>query len=48
MLRDMRKLLSAAAILVVLAWTQTRVWADEILVSAAASLTDVLNEISKN
>jgi molybdate transport system substrate-binding protein len=48
MLRHMRKLLSAAAILAALVWTQTRVWADEILVSAAASLTDVLNEISKD
>jgi molybdate transport system substrate-binding protein len=48
MLQHMSKSLSLAAILVVLAWTQTRVWADEILVSAAASLTDVLNEISKN
>jgi molybdate transport system substrate-binding protein len=47
-LRHMRKSLSVAAILVVLACTETRVWADEILVSAAASLTDVLNEISKD
>ena len=30
-----------------LTWAQTSVRADEILVSAAASLTDVLNEISK-
>lgn len=47
MLRHVRKSLSVAAILVVLAWTETRLWADEILVSAAASLTDVLNEIGK-
>jgi molybdate transport system substrate-binding protein len=47
MMQRMRKSLSVAAILFVLAWTQTRAWADEILVSAAASLTDVLNDISK-
>ena len=41
------KLFSVAAIFFVLAWTATRAWADEILVSAAASLTDVLNEIGK-
>jgi molybdate transport system substrate-binding protein len=42
-----RKSLSVAALFIVLAWTQTNARADEILVSAAASLTDVLNEISK-
>jgi molybdate transport system substrate-binding protein len=47
MLGYMRKSLSVAAIFFLLAGMQTRVWADEILVSAAASLTDVLNEISK-
>ena len=39
-----RKSLSVAAVFFVLAGTS--VWADEILVSAAASLTDVLKEIS--
>jgi molybdate transport system substrate-binding protein len=48
MMRFMGKLFSVAAIFFVLAWTETRAWADEILVSAAASLTDVLNEISKD
>jgi molybdate transport system substrate-binding protein len=48
MLRHMRKSLLVAAIFFVLAWTESRAWADEILVSAAASLTDVLNEISKS
>jgi molybdate transport system substrate-binding protein len=48
MLRHMRKSLSVATIFVVLACTETHVWAEEILVSAAASLTDVLNEISKD
>jgi molybdate transport system substrate-binding protein len=47
MMPFMRKSLSVAAIFFVLAWTATRAWADEILVSAAASLTDVLNEIGK-
>jgi molybdate transport system substrate-binding protein len=47
-LQHISKSLSAAAILVVLACTETFSWADEILVSAAASLTDVLNEISKD
>ncbi len=42
----MRKALSVAAVLFVLAWTRSSAWADEILVSAAASLTDVLKEIS--
>ena len=42
----MRKSLSVAAVFFVLAWTQANAWADEILVSAAASLTDVLKEIS--
>jgi molybdate transport system substrate-binding protein len=42
------KSLSVAAIFFVLACMQTRAWAEEILVSAAASLTDVLNEISKD
>ncbi len=41
-----RKSLAVAAVLLVLAWTQANAWADEILVSAAASLTDVLKEIS--
>jgi molybdate transport system substrate-binding protein len=43
--RVMRELLSVAAVFFVLVWTQTNAWADEILVSAAASLTDVLKEI---
>lgn len=42
----MRKSVSAVAVFLVLAWTHTSVYADEILVSAAASLTDVLKEIS--
>jgi len=37
---------SLAALLVVLFSTQVNAWADEILVSAAASLTDALKEIS--
>lgn len=41
-----KSLLTALSLFVVLAWTQARVYADEILVSAAASLTDVLKEIS--
>ncbi len=41
-----RKSLSVAAIFFVLAWTQATARADAILVSAAASLTDVLKEIS--
>ena len=44
--QGMRKTLSVAAVFFVLAWTQVSVHADEILVSAAASLTDVLKEIS--
>ena len=44
--QGMRKSLSTAAVFVVLAWSQALAWADEILVSAAASLTDVLKEIS--
>jgi molybdate transport system substrate-binding protein len=47
LLQYVRKSLSVVAVFIVLAWTQTNAWADEILVSAAASLTDVLNEISK-
>jgi molybdate transport system substrate-binding protein len=46
MFHSMRKALSVAAVFVVLAWTQVNARADEILVSAAASLTDVLKEIS--
>ncbi|MPZ75020.1 MAG: molybdate ABC transporter substrate-binding protein [Deltaproteobacteria bacterium] len=44
--QGMRRLLSVAAVFFVLAWTQATAWADEILVSAAASLSDVLKEIS--
>ena len=44
--QGIRKSLSVAAVFLVLAWTQANGWADEILVSAAASLTDVLKEIS--
>jgi len=40
------KTLSLAAVSIVLAAFQASAWADEILVSAAASLTDVLKEIS--
>jgi len=42
----MRKSLSAVAVLFILAWKQSNAWAEEIIVSAAASLTDVLKEIS--
>jgi molybdate transport system substrate-binding protein len=44
--QGMRKSLSVAAVFFILAWTQANAWADEILVSAAASLTDVLKEIT--
>ena len=44
--RWIRKSLSLLAVTSVLAWAQASAWADEILVSAAASLTDVLKEIS--
>ena len=47
MLQHMRKLLLVTAIVFALAWAQANAWAEEILVSAAASLTDVLNDISK-
>jgi molybdate transport system substrate-binding protein len=43
----MRKSFSAAAVFAVLALSQAMARADEILVSAAASLTDVLQEISR-
>ena len=46
MSKRMRRSLSVAAVFIVLAWAQVNAWADEILVSAAASLTDVLKEIS--
>ena len=46
MFQHLRKSVSVAAVIVVLAWSQASAWADEILVSAAASLTDVLKEIS--
>jgi molybdate transport system substrate-binding protein len=46
MFHSMRKSLSVAALFFVLAGTQASAWADELLVSAAASLTDVLKEIS--
>ena len=42
--QGIRKSLSVAAVFLVLAWTQANAWADEILVSAAASLTDVLRK----
>ena len=44
--RRMHKSLSVLALFFVLAWAQTSAWADEILISAAASLTDVLKEIA--
>jgi molybdate transport system substrate-binding protein len=47
MLQHMRKSLLVTTIVFALAWTQANAWAEEILVSAAASLTDVLNDISK-
>ena len=47
--KRIRKLCSTAVVVLLLvAWAQTSARADEILVSAAASLTDVLNEISKD
>ena len=46
MFQHMRKSLPVAVLFIVLAWTQVDAWADEIIVSAAASLTDVLKEIS--
>jgi molybdate transport system substrate-binding protein len=48
MLQHMRKSLGVTAVVFALVWTQADAWADEILVSAAASLTDVLNTISKS
>src|SRR4030095_16559436 len=42
-----KKSFSAVFVFLLLTWAQTSVRADEILVSAAASLTDVLNDISK-
>ena len=42
----LRKSLSAIAVLFVLVWTQQNAWAEEIIVSAAASLADVLKEIA--
>lgn len=48
MLQFIRKSLSVSAIFLALSCMQTNGWAEEILVSAAASLTDVLNEISKD
>src|SRR5262249_59095510 len=46
--KRIRKLCSTAVVVLLLvAWAQTSARADEILVSAAASLTDVLNDISK-
>jgi len=46
--KRIRKLCSTAVVVLLLVgWAQTSAWADEILVSAAASLTDVLNDISK-
>ncbi|HEY7557930.1 MAG TPA: molybdate ABC transporter substrate-binding protein [Candidatus Binatia bacterium] len=42
------KSLLVAALFFVLSWTQASAWADEILVSAAASLTDVMKEIGSS
>jgi molybdate transport system substrate-binding protein len=47
-LRQMRKSGSAAVVFLFLIGARTEALADEILVSAAASLTDVLNTISKS
>jgi molybdate transport system substrate-binding protein len=41
-----RKSCSITVVFLILAWTQANALADEIIVSAAASLTDVLKEIS--
>jgi molybdate transport system substrate-binding protein len=46
-LRWVKKSCSAVLVLLLLTYAQTSVTADEILASAAASLTDVLNDISK-
>jgi molybdate transport system substrate-binding protein len=46
-LKSVERLCAAATLFLLLAWAQASAKADEILVSAAASLTDVLNEISK-
>ncbi len=46
MVRDLRKVLFLIAVFFPLAVTRSTAWADKILVSAAASLTDVLKEIS--
>src|SRR5262245_34509997 len=48
MLQHMRKSLGVTVVVFALVWTQADAWADEIVVSAAASLTDVLNTISKS
>jgi molybdate transport system substrate-binding protein len=48
MLQFIRKSLSVSAIFLALSCLQANGWAEEILVSAAASLTDVVNEISKD
>jgi molybdate transport system substrate-binding protein len=45
--RDVPKFIGTTAIFVSLVIVQANAWAEEILVSAAASLTDVLNNISK-
>jgi len=47
MLQHMGKSLWVTAVVFALVWSQANAWADEILVSAAASLTDVLNTINK-
>jgi len=47
MLQHMRKSLGVTAVVFALVLAQANAWADEILVSAAASLTDALNTISK-
>lgn len=44
--QGLHKSLAMTTVIFVLTWTQANAWADEILVSAAASLTDVLKEIS--
>jgi molybdate transport system substrate-binding protein len=45
--QGMRKTVSLATVFFALVWAQASACGDEILVSAAASLTDVLTEISK-
>ncbi len=46
--RRIRRLLSVSTLIIMFAGAQAMAWADEVLVSAAASLTDVLKEIASS